>query len=89
MPGHPHGAADRPLGADASRAWVGLSVPGWGWVDLDPTNGLVQPERHVDVGWGRDYTDVVPVRGVVFGPPAEQELIVSVDVAPVGSDGGG
>jgi transglutaminase-like putative cysteine protease len=45
--------------------------------------GLVQPDRHVTIGWGRDYTDVAPVRGVVFGPPADQELTVSVDVAPV------
>ena len=72
----------RLVGADASHAWVGLYVPGEGWVDLDPTNGLVQPDRHVTIGWGRDYTDVVPVRGVVFGPPADQELTVSVDVAP-------
>ena len=72
----------RLVGADASHAWVGVFVPGFGWVDLDPTNGLVQPDRHVTVGWGRDYTDVVPVRGVVFGPPAEQHLTVSVDVAP-------
>jgi transglutaminase-like putative cysteine protease len=73
----------RLVGADASHAWVGLYVPGGGWVDLDPTNGLVQPDRHVTIGWGRDYTDVAPVRGVVFGPPADQELTVSVDVAPV------
>jgi transglutaminase-like putative cysteine protease len=82
-PGQP-----RMVGADASHAWVGLFVPGEGgeggaWVDLDPTNGLVQPDRHVTLAWGRDYTDVVPVRGVVFGPPADQELSVSVDVAPV------
>lgn len=73
----------RLVGADASHAWVGIFVPGGGWVDLDPTNGLVQPDRHVTVGWGRDYTDVIPVRGVVFGPPAEQRLTVSVDVEPV------
>jgi transglutaminase-like putative cysteine protease len=74
-PGQP-----RLAGADASHAWVGLHVAGSGWVDLDPTNGLVQPDTHVTVGWGRDYTDVAPVRGVVFGPPAEQKLSVSVDV---------
>ena len=73
----------RLVGADASHAWVGLYVPGGGWVDLDPTNGLVQPDRQVTIGWGRDYTDVAPVRGVVFGPPADQELTGSVDVAPV------
>jgi transglutaminase-like putative cysteine protease len=74
-PGQP-----RLAGADASHAWVGLRLPGEGWIDLDPTNGLVQPDRHVTVGWGRDYSDVAPVRGVVFGPPAEQKLSVSVDV---------
>jgi transglutaminase-like putative cysteine protease len=81
-PGQP-----RLAGADASHAWVGLHVAGEGWVDLDPTNGLVQPDTHVTVGWGRDYTDVAPVRGVVFGPPAEQKLSVSVDVVPVGHSG--
>jgi transglutaminase-like putative cysteine protease len=79
----PPAGLPRLAGADASHAWVGLYVPGEGWVDLDPTNGLVQPDRHITVGWGRDYTDVVPVRGVVFGPPAEQELTVSVDVVPI------
>ena len=77
-PGQP-----RLVGADASHAWVGLYVPGEGWVDLDPTNGLVQPDRHVTIGWGRDYTDVVPVRGVVFGPPAARSSPVSVDVSPL------
>jgi transglutaminase-like putative cysteine protease len=74
---------ERLVGADASHAWVSVLVPGWGWVDVDPTNGLVQPEHHVTVAWGRDYTDVAPVRGIVFGPPAEQELAVSVDVLPL------
>jgi len=73
----------RLAGADASHAWVGLFVPGAGWVDLDPTNGLLQPDRHVTIGWGRDYTDVVPVRGVLFGPPADQAMTISVDVIPV------
>jgi len=77
-PGQPHF-----VGADASHAWVGVYVPGAGWVDLDPTNGLVQPDRHITVAWGRDYTDVVPVRGVLYGPPADQALTISVDVVPV------
>lgn len=71
-------------GVDASHAWVGVHLPGWGWVDLDPTNGLVQPDQHLTVAWGRDYGDVTPVRGVVVGPPASQELTVAVDVARVG-----
>lgn len=78
----PPSGQPRLVGADASHAWVGLYVPGEGWVDLDPTNGLAPPDRHVTIGWGRDYTDVVPVRGVMFGPLADQELEISVDVAP-------
>jgi hypothetical protein len=57
---------------------------GLGHSGHDDRRGLVQPDRHVTVGWGRDYyTDVVPVRGVLFGPPAGQTLTISVDVAPL------
>ncbi|MGZ4702427.1 MAG: transglutaminase family protein [Ilumatobacteraceae bacterium] len=68
------------VGADASHAWCAVYVPGWGWLDVDPTNDQVPPLCHVTVGWGRDYADVAPVRGVVFGSPATQELEVAVEV---------
>ena len=50
-----------------TRGWS-LFVPGAGWLELDPTNDLVNPTRHITVAWGRDYSDVAPMRGVVFGP---------------------
>jgi transglutaminase-like putative cysteine protease len=55
-------------GADASHAWVAV----WcgevaGWVHLDPTNDLVAREDHVAVAWGRDFSDVSPLRGVILG----------------------
>jgi len=75
---------ERLIGADASHAWCSIWTPGAGWVDFDPTNGHLPVERHVTVAWGRDYADVVPVRGVVIGPNADQDLVVSVDVARVG-----
>ncbi len=71
----------RLVGADASHAWLSVYIPGFGWLDADPTNDQVPPNRHVTVAWGRDYGDVAPVRGVAFGPPATQQLSVSVDVA--------
>jgi transglutaminase-like putative cysteine protease len=74
---------ERLIGADASHAWFSVWVPGWGWLDVDPTNDHVPPARHVTVAWGRDYADVTPVRGVVIGPAATQELSVSVDVQRV------
>lgn len=71
------------VGADASHAWCSVWVPDHGWLDFDPTNGIVAPSRHVTIGWGRDYGDVAPVRGVVVGPSSAQSLSVSVDVAPI------
>ncbi len=73
----------RLVGADASHAWVSVCVPGIGWVDADPTNGYLAEDRHITVAWGRDYTDVAPARGVVFGPPSSQCLDVAVDVVRV------
>jgi transglutaminase-like putative cysteine protease len=77
-PGQP-----RLVGADASHAWCSVWTPLAGWVDLDPTNGHLPVERHVTVGWGRDYADVTPLRGVVIGPAAEQRLDVAVDMLPI------
>lgn len=69
------------IGADASHAWCAVWVPEHGWVDFDPTNNIVGPDRHVTIGWGRDYADVAPIRGVVIGPTSRQKLSVAVDVA--------
>ena len=68
------------VGTDASHAWCSVYVPGAGWIDSDPTNDQVPPHRHVTVAWGRDYGDVAPLRGVVLGPSASQEMQVEVDV---------
>jgi transglutaminase-like putative cysteine protease len=68
------------VGSDMSHAWFSAWVPGFGWFDADPTNDNAPPDRHVTVAWGRDYGDVSPLRGVVFGPPVAQFLTVSVDV---------
>ncbi len=70
------------VGADASHAWVSLYVPDSGWVDLDPTNNLIPGASHITLAWGRDYSDVVPVKGVVMGGGAHT-LSVVVDVARV------
>ena len=72
----------RRQGADQSHAWVGGWLgPDRGWVDLDPTNGIVVRDEHVLLGWGRDYADVSPVQGVILGGGAHR-LSVSVDLEP-------
>jgi transglutaminase-like putative cysteine protease len=72
----------RLVGADASHAWIATYVPPHGWIEFDPANNLVQPEKHVVVAYGRDFGDVTPVRGVVMGGGTHR-LRVSVDVAPI------
>jgi transglutaminase-like putative cysteine protease len=71
----------RLVGADASHAWASVLVPDYGWVSFDPTNGVLPGERHVVAAWGRDYSDVSPLRGVVLGG-GRHTLAVGVDVAP-------
>ncbi|WP_160000522.1 transglutaminase family protein [Roseomonas sp. 18066] len=77
----PPGAVAR-LGADQSHAWVGAWLgPGQGWVDLDPTNNLVVQDEHVVIGWGRDFNDISPLRGIILGG-GQHALDVSVDLSP-------
>jgi transglutaminase-like putative cysteine protease len=52
------------------------------WLDLDPTNNQIVTSDHVTLAWGRDYGDVSPVRGVLFGG-GPHDLSVMVDVVPV------
>lgn len=70
------------VGADASHAWASLFIPGFGWTDMDPTNNQIPTEKHISIGWGRDYQDVSPVKGIVLGGGA-QAITVSVDMSPI------
>ena len=72
----------RLVGADASHAWVGCWIPRQGWIYLDPTNNKLIDEAHATVAWGRDYSDVAPVRGVIFTEAKSSKMKVSVDMAP-------
>ncbi|HKN00667.1 MAG TPA: transglutaminase family protein [Candidatus Binataceae bacterium] len=70
------------VGAHASHAWVAVYCPGFGWLDLDPTNDVMPSSKHVTLGWGRDYSDVPPVNGVALGG-GDQEINVEVHVTPL------
>ena len=74
---------DRLRGADQSHAWVGAWLgPVHGWMGLDPTNGIVVSDEHVVLAWGRDYSDISPVRGVILGGGLHTPGI-SVDLEPI------
>lgn len=80
---------DRVVGADASHAWFAVFLPGWGWLELDPTNDQLVSLAHVTTAWGRDYADVSPLRGTVEGGGSSHELTVSVSVDRIESPPGG
>jgi transglutaminase-like putative cysteine protease len=71
----------RLVGADASHAWFAVFDPALGWIDFDPTNNVLADEQHLTLAWGRDYADVVPLKGVLQGS-GEHQLRVAVDVIP-------
>jgi transglutaminase-like putative cysteine protease len=74
---------DKLVGADASHAWFSVYIPDLGWLDFDPTNNQVPNDRHITVAWGRDYSDVTPLKGVIFGGQSHQ-LKVSVEMEQLG-----
>jgi transglutaminase-like putative cysteine protease len=74
---------ERLEGADAMHAWVRV----WcgetaGWIELDPTNNIPAGTDHIVVAYGRDYSDVAPVIGVLksYG---SQRSVQAVDVIPL------
>ncbi len=67
-------------GADASHAWFSVWSANEGWFDFDPTNNVMAGEQHITTAWGRDYSDVVPLKGTVFGGGSKHRLEVEVDV---------
>jgi len=73
---------ERLVGADASHAWFSVWCGEAGWIDLDPTNDKVCGIDHIPIAWGRDYSDVAPIRGVFTGG-GKHTLSVSVDVEPL------
>jgi transglutaminase-like putative cysteine protease len=70
-------------GADASHAWISVWAPEFGWVDFDPTNGLMPTDEHITIAYGRDYDDVSPISGILLGG-SEHSVAVGVDVLPIG-----
>lgn len=72
------------VGADASHAWISVYSPTEGWFEFDPTNDCLAAEQHIITAWGRDFFDVTPLKGVIFGGGKSPVLNVSVDVSQLG-----
>lgn len=74
---------ERLEGADAMHAWVRVWCgEALGYIELDPTNNLPAGSDHIVVAYGRDYSDIAPVVGVIKGY-GNQKAAQAVDVIPV------
>jgi hypothetical protein len=61
------------------HSWVSVYCPGFGWVDLNPTNDLLPSDTHILPAWGRDYDDVIPINGAILGG-GQHAVHVAVDL---------
>jgi transglutaminase-like putative cysteine protease len=73
---------ERMIGIDATHAWASVWTPQNQWLGLDPTNDQMVDERYIIVGFGRDYADVPPLRGIIYTDSERSVIDVAVDVAP-------
>lgn len=79
---HPPPGKKRVVGIDATHAWAAVWTPGDIWLAFDPTNAQMVDERYIVVGWGRDYADIPPLRGIIYTDSERSVIDVSVDVEP-------
>ncbi|MEO3760386.1 transglutaminase family protein [Mycobacterium sp. B14F4] len=77
---------ERMIGIDATHAWAAVWAPQNHWLGMDPTNDQMVDERYITVGYGRDYADVPPLRGIIYTDSQSSVVDVAVDVEPF--DGG-
>lgn len=67
------------LGGGSTHAWCQVFVPGAGWVEFDPTNGIVGNRDLIRVGVARSHTQAVPLSGTFHGQ-ASDYIGMSVEV---------
>jgi transglutaminase-like putative cysteine protease len=67
------------VGGGATHAWVQIYLPGAGWMEFDPTNGIVGNRDLIRVAVVRDPAQAIPISGSWTGTPSDY-LGMTVDV---------
>ena len=57
-------------GVGATHAWAEVYLPGAGWVEFDPTNGLIASDRLIRVAVAREAYQAPPISGSFVGAPS-------------------
>jgi transglutaminase-like putative cysteine protease len=73
------GADSAMQGSGATHAWADVYLPGAGWVEYDPTNGLIAGDNLIRIAVTRDPSQAIPIGGTFEGRPGEF-LGMSVEV---------
>lgn len=67
-------------GGGSTHAWCGVYLPGAGWVEYDPTNGLLAGSNLIRVGVTREASQAIPISGGFLGG-ANDPIAMHVDVS--------
>jgi transglutaminase-like putative cysteine protease len=81
----PGDGADGRVGGGSTHAWVQVYLPSAGWIEFDPTNGIVGTRDLIRVAVARDPRQAIPLHGTYLGPPdAFVGMDVHIDVTSLG-----
>jgi transglutaminase-like putative cysteine protease len=73
-------------GGGSTHAWCSVYLPGAGWVEYDPTNGLIAGANLIRVGVTTQAEQAIPISGGFVGSaddPTGLQVDVSVRAMPI------
>ena len=74
------------MGGGSTHAWCSVYLPGAGWIEYDPTNGLIAGANLIRVGVTREAEQAIPISGGFVGnadDPTGLHVDVSVHAVPI------
>ena len=80
---------DRRVGGGNTHAWVRVYLPGTGWIEFDPTNGIIGNSGLIRVAVARDIYQAVPISGSWSGHPGSYRGLDVTVHAEVEAEGPG